>query len=261
MTSVNNKTVWLTGASSGIGLALAGQLANQGARLILTSRREQQLEELRQSLPNSEQHQVLALDLSQPEKAKETASAALKNTSVDILINNAGVSQRSLAMETELTVYRALMEVDYFSVVALNQVVLADMVKRRNGHIVTVSSVAGKVGTKLRSGYSGAKFAVIGYMDCLRTEMAEHNVRCTTVLPGFVHTQIAHNALTGDGSLRGKEDQDNASGISPEQCAADIIRAIESNKAEVISGKGMSKVAPLLQRFFPGLLRKMLANR
>ncbi|QZN90079.1 SDR family oxidoreductase [Idiomarina abyssalis] len=261
MTSVNNKTVWLTGASSGIGLALARQLANQGARLILTSRREQQLEELRQSLPNSEQHQVLALDLSQPEKAKETASAALRNTPVDILINNAGVSQRSPAMETDLTVYRTLMEVDYFSVVALNQVVLADMVKRRNGHIVTVSSVAGKVGTKLRSGYSGAKFAVIGYMDCLRAEMAEHNVRCTTVLPGFVRTQIAHNALTGDGSLRGKEDQDNASGISPEQCAADIIRAIESNKAEVISGKGMSKVAPLLQRFFPGLLRKMLANR
>jgi len=261
MTSVSNKTVWLTGASSGIGLALAHQLANKGARLILTSRREQQLEELRKSLPNSEQHQVLALDLSQPEQAKETATMALANTPIDILINNAGVSQRSLAMETELPVYRTLMEVDYFSVVALNQVVLPQMIKHRDGHVVTVSSVAGKVGTKLRSGYSGAKFAVIGYMDCLRAEMAEHNVRCTTVLPGFVHTQIAHNALTGDGSLRGKEDQENASGISPEQCAADIIRAIESNKAEVISGKGMSKIAPFLQRFFPGLLRKMLANR
>ena len=261
MTSLTNKTVWLTGASSGIGLALAHQLAEKGAKLILTSRREQQLEELRQTLPNSEQHQVLALDLSQPEQAKETASVALANTQVDILINNAGVSQRSLAMETELPVYRTLMEVDYFSVVALNQVVLPQMVKRRDGHVVTVSSVAGKVGTKLRSGYSGAKFAVIGYMDCLRAEMAEHGVHCTTVLPGFVHTQIAHNALTGDGSLRGKEDQDNAGGISPKQCATDIIRAIEANKAEVISGKGMSKVAPLLQRFFPGVLRKMLANR
>lgn len=261
MAYFQGKTVWLTGASSGIGLALAHQLAEKGARLILTSRRSQQLEELRKTLPNSEQHQVLALDLSEPEQAKEAALAALVNTQVDILINNAGISQRSLATETELPVYRTLMEVDYFSVVALNQVVLADMVKRRDGHIVTVSSVAGKVGTKLRSGYSGAKFAVIGYMDCLRAEMAEHNVRCTTVLPGFVHTQIAHNALTGDGSLRGREDQDNAGGISPEQCATDIIRAIENNKAEVISGKGMSKVAPLLQRFFPGLLRKMLANR
>ncbi|MDV6314777.1 SDR family oxidoreductase [Idiomarina sp. HP20-50] len=261
MTSIKNKTVWLTGASSGIGFALAHQLADKGARLILTSRREKQLEELRQSLPNSEQHQVLALDLSQPEQAKETASGALADKHVDILINNAGVSQRSLAMETDLAVYRTLMEVDYFSVVALNQVVLPSMVQRGDGHIVTVSSVAGKVGTKLRSGYSGAKFAVIGYMDCLRAEMTEHNVCCTTVLPGFVHTQIAHNALTGDGSLRGSEDQDNAGGISPQQCAADIIRAIETNKAEVISGKGMSKVAPLLQRFLPGLLRKMLANR
>jgi short-subunit dehydrogenase len=91
--------------------------------------------------------------------------------------------------------------------------------------------------------------------------MAEHGVHCTTILPGFVHTQIAHNALTGDGSLRGKEDNDNAGGISPEKCASDIIQAIENNKAEVVSGKGMSKIAPLLQRFIPGLLRKMLANR
>ncbi|RXS41966.1 SDR family oxidoreductase [Idiomarina sp. 29L] len=261
MTAIANKTVWLTGASSGIGLALAHHLAEKGARLILTSRREAQLEELRLSLANPDAHSVLALDLNYPEKAKETASSALASKTVDILINNAGVSQRSLAMETELPVYRTLMEVDYFSVVALNQVVLPGMIERHNGHIVTVSSVAGKVGTKLRSGYSGAKFAVIGYMDCLRAEMAEHGVQCTTILPGFVHTQIAHNALTGDGSLRGKEDTDNAGGISPEQCASDIIQAIENNKAEVVSGKGMSKLAPLLQRFMPGLLRKMLANR
>jgi len=261
VTAIANKRVWLTGASSGIGLALARQLADKGAKLILTSRREAQLEELRLSLPNPDSHSVLALDLSHPEKAKEKASSALASKTVDILINNAGVSQRSLAMETELPVYRPLMEVDYFSVVALNQVVLPQMVERSSGHIVTVSSVAGKVGTKLRSGYSGAKFAVVGYMDCLRAEMAEHGVHCTTILPGFVHTQIAHNALTGDGSLRGKEDNDNAGGISPEKCASDIIQAIENNKAEVISGKGMSKVAPLLQRFMPGLLRKMLANR
>lgn len=261
MTAIANKTVWLTGASSGIGLALAHKLAEKGAKLILTSRREAQLEELRLSLPNPDAHSVLALDLNYPEKAKETASSALASKTVDILINNAGVSQRSLAMETELPVYRTLMEVDYFSVVALNQVVLPGMIERHNGHIVTVSSVAGKVGTKLRSGYSGAKFAVIGYMDCLRAEMAEHGVQCTTILPGFVHTQIAHNALTGDGSLRGKEDTDNAGGISPDQCASDIIQAIENNKAEVVSGKGMSKLAPLLQRFMPGLLRKMLANR
>lgn len=261
MTAIANKTIWLTGASSGIGLALAHQLADKGAKLILSSRREAQLEELRQSLPNPDTHVVLALDLSQPEQAKNTATSALADTTVDIVINNAGVSQRSLALETDLPVYRTLMEVDYFSVVALNQVVLPNMVARGEGHIVTVSSVAGKVGTKLRSGYSGAKFAVIGYMDCLRAEMAEHNVYCTTILPGFVHTQIAHNALTGDGSLRGREDQDNAGGISPEHCASDIIRAIEHNKAEVVSGKGMSKIAPLMQRFLPGLLRKMLANR
>jgi short-subunit dehydrogenase len=257
----SGKTVWLTGASSGIGLAMAQQLAEAGAHLILTSRRAEVLEQVRSELAHPEHHKVLALDLSQPETAAEQALEALGDQVIDILINNAGVSQRSMILETDLKVYRQLMEIDYFGVVALTKLVLPRMVARRSGQIVTVSSVAGKVGTKLRSGYNGAKFAVLGFMDALRAEMSEHGLVVTSILPGFINTAIAHNSLSGDGSALGKEDPDNAGGISAEECARRSLQAIAKGKAEVVVGSGMSKLAPLLQRISPSFVRRMVAKR
>ena len=257
----SGKTVWLTGASSGIGLAMAQQLAAAGAHLILTSRRAEVLEQVRSELAHPEHHKVLALDLSQPEAAAEQAHAALGDQVIDILINNAGVSQRSMILDTDLRVYRQLMEIDYFGVVALTKLVLPRMVARRSGQIVTVSSVAGKVGTKLRSGYNGAKFAVLGFMDALRAEMTEHGLVVTSILPGFINTAIAHNSLSGDGSALGKEDPDNAGGISAEECARRSLQAIAKGKAEVVVGSGMSKLAPLLQRISPSFVRRMVAKR
>lgn len=257
----SGKTVWLTGASSGIGLAMAEQLAEAGAHLILTSRRAEALEEVRQRLAHPERHRVLALDLSQPEQAATEAQQALGDQVIDILINNAGVSQRSLILETDLSVYRQLMEIDYFAVVALTKLVLPRMLERRSGHIVTVSSVAGKVGTKLRSGYNGAKFGVLGFMDALRAETHTHQLVVTSILPGFINTQVAHNSLTGDGSALGHEDPDNAGGISAEECARQSLKAIAAQKAEVVVGSGLSKLAPLLQRFWPGLVRRIVAKR
>lgn len=259
MSVLQGKTVWLTGASSGIGLALAEALAAKGARLILTARSKDTLEALAARLPG--EHQVVPMDLMQPEAAFEQAQQLAADQPIDYLINNAGVSQRSLTLETNFQVYRDLMEINYFSVVALTKGVLPHMVQQGYGHIVTVSSVAGKVGTKLRSGYAGAKFGVIGFMDSLRAEMADKNIRCTTICPGFIHTQVAHNALGADGNKRNQADPDNAGGISAEQCAKEIIIAIEKNKAEAVIGSGVSKLAPLLQRFFPSLLRRMVAKR
>jgi short-subunit dehydrogenase len=261
MTYFQGKTVWLTGASSGIGLAMAQQLAEAGAHLIITSRRAEALEQVRLSLAHPERHRVLALDLSQPEAAAEQAQHELGDQVIDILINNAGVSQRSFILDTDMAVYRQLMEIDYFGVIALTKLVLPRMVERRAGHIVTVSSVAGKVGTKLRSGYNGAKFGVIGFMDSLRAEMKQHDLVVTSILPGFINTQVAHNSLTGDGSALGHEDPDNAGGISAEECARQSLQAIAKQKAEVVVGSGVSKLAPFLQRFFPGLVRRMVANR
>lgn len=259
MSVLQGKTVWLTGASSGIGLALAEALAAKGARLILTARSKDTLEALAARLPG--EHQVVPMDLMQPEAAFEQAQQLAADQPIDYLINNAGVSQRSLTLETNFQVYRDLMEINYFSVVALTKGVLPHMVQQGYGHIVTVSSVAGKVGTKLRSGYAGAKFGVIGFMDSLRAEVADKNIRCTTICPGFIHTQVAHNALGADGNKRNQADPDNAGGISAEQCAKEIILAIEKNKAEAVIGSGVSKLAPLLQRFFPSLIRRMVAKR
>ncbi|MDN7136359.1 SDR family oxidoreductase [Pseudidiomarina terrestris] len=261
MTYFQGKTVWLTGASSGIGLAMAQQLAEAGAHLILTSRRAEVLEQVRTALAHPDRHRVLALDLSQPEAAASEAQQQLGDQVINVLINNAGISQRSLILETDMQVYRQLMEIDYFGVVALTKLVLPRMVERRSGHIVTVSSVAGKVGTKLRSGYNGAKFGVIGFMDSLRAETAEYGLSVTSILPGFINTQVAHNSLTGDGSALGEADPDNAGGISAEQCARRSLQAIAAQKAEVVVGSGLSKLAPFLQRFAPGLVRRMIAKR
>ncbi|MCC5855322.1 MAG: SDR family oxidoreductase [Idiomarina sp.] len=259
MSKIQGQTIWLTGASSGIGLALAEALAAQGARLILTARSVDTLEALAERLPG--EHRVFPIDLMDPEGAYAQGQALLESEQVDVLINNAGVSQRSLTLDTELQVYRDLMEINYFSVVALTKAVLPQMQSRGTGHIVTISSVAGKVGTKMRSGYAGAKFGVIGFMDCLRAETFSQGIKVTTICPGFVHTQVAHNALTGDGSKLNQPDPDNTGGISAEQCADEIIRAILRNRDEVIVGKGLSKLAPTLQRFFPGVVRKLVAKR
>lgn len=259
MSQLSGKTVWITGASSGIGLALAHSLAARDAKLILSARSEDKLKQLASELPG--EHQVLALDLMKPEEAVQQAQSMLGDQPIDVLINNAGVSQRSLAMETDLQVYRDLMEINYFSVIALTRSVLPGMVSRGSGQIVTVSSVAGKVGAKQRSGYSGAKFGVIGFMDCLRAEMADKGVQCLTVCPGFVNTQVAQNALRGDGTKMNQDDPDITGGISAEQCAEAIVTAMEQGKDEVVIGKGLSKLAPTLKRFFPGLVRRIVAKR
>lgn len=259
MSKIKDKTIWVTGASSGIGLALAEQLAAQGATLILSARSEDKLQALAERLPGT--HVVFPIDLSRAEDAITAAERFLADQQVDILINNAGVSQRSLALATDFAVYRDLMEINYFSVVGLSKLLAPKLVAQGGGSIVTVASVAGKVGTKRRTGYSGAKFAVIGFMDCLRAELAGDNVHCLTVCPGFVHTQIAHNALTGDGSLLGQADPDNAGGISADECARQIIAAMQAGKDEIVVAKGLSKVAPLLQRLAPGILRRMVAKR
>lgn len=256
---LSGKTIWITGASSGIGLALAELLAAKGANLVLSARSEDALRALAERLPGT--HIAFPLDLAKPEQAVTEAEAFLQDIQVDILINNAGVSQRSLALETEFQVYRDLMEINYFSVVGLSKLVAPKLISQGGGAIVTVASVAGKVATKRRSGYSGAKFAVIGFMDALRAELKASKVHCLTVCPGFVHTQIAHNALVGDGSTLGQPDPDNAGGISAQDCAEQIVKALARKQDEIVVGKGLSKIAPLLQRLAPGLVRQLIAKR
>ena len=198
----NNKTVWITGASSGIGEELAKQFAEQGAKVILSARNIDKLNQVKAEL-KGEGHRVIPLDLSKPETVLQDVSAQIDSLGpIDILINNGGVSQRSLFLENDFKVYRQLMEVNYFGLIALTKAVLPSMVTRKSGSIVAISSVAGKVGSKFRTGYSGSKYAVVGFMDCLRAEVAEHNIHCLTICPGSIKTAIAHNSLNEQGEAQ-----------------------------------------------------------
>ncbi len=253
--------IWLTGASSGIGEALAIQLADAGAHLILSARNEKKLQALKESLPNAEAHLVVPLDLSDPH-ALEAELTNLMPTlpQVDVLINNAGISQRGLFLDSTLAVYHELIAVNYLSLVTLTHAVAKTMQPRKKGMIVAISSVAGKVGSQYRSGYSGSKYAVVGFMDCIRAELSKDNIHCLTVCPGSVKTAIAHNSRNEQGVAQNHSEASIENGMAVETCAQHIIKAMAKGKDEVVIGKGLSGWAPTIKRFFPGLFNRLTAK-
>lgn len=259
---IENKTVWITGASSGIGLELCQQLAARGARIVLSARRKEVLDQIVSELPGgSQKHKVVALDLGDVDNIIPAVEQALGDIGhVDILINNGGISQRSFFLDTDLQVYRQLMEINYLGTVAMTKALLPQMVSRGSGMVVSISSVAGKMGSKLRTGYSGSKFAVVGFMDCLRAETAAQGIECLTVCPGSINTNIALNALNGSGQAQQKNDDSIINGMSVEVCVKDIIKAMEKGRDEIVVGKGISAWAPTIKRFFPSFYNRLSAK-
>lgn len=255
MGMLNGKVVWLTGASSGIGEALAYHLAKKGARLILSARRKEELERVKGNCFSKAQPniRILPLDLEQPHTLKLSTEAAVQIYGhVDVLINNGGISQRSLVAETSIEVDRKLMEVNYFGAIGLTKFLLQHFLKRKHGHFVNVSSVTGKFGTPYRSGYAASKHALHGFFDAVRSEHFKDNIKVTMICPGFIHTPITLSALTGDGSSLKKMDDAQYKGKSANWCAEEIIRAIEKNKEEVYIG-GKEVWGVYLKRFFPSI--------
>lgn len=246
--------MWVTGASSGIGEATAKLLAAQGAHLILSSRRGDKLDALIRSLPNPAQHTAIPLDLSDGARLRESLSqhqAAL--ATVDVLINNAGISQRSLVIEAGEPSERMLMETNFFGAVAVAKAVLPAMVQRGSGRIVIMSSPAAKFGFPLRSSYAASKHALHGYFESLRAEISYTNVKISFVCPGRVQTDIAKHALKADGSPANATDERLARGITPEACARAVVKAAERGTAEVYLGR--EQVLIYLHRYAPWLFR------
>jgi short-subunit dehydrogenase len=235
MSDVAGKAIWITGASAGIGKGLALALAAKGARLVLSGRNQAALEEVAAQCPGSivEAFEVTDLD-SLPAIAARVAAAT---GGVDWLVNNAGISQRSLALDTEFPVYRTLMEVDFFAPLRLTQLVLPAMVQRGSGRIINNASVAGKVGSPLRTGYCAAKHALVGWSDALRAEIAQYGVQVHVLTPGFVATGIGKNALRGDGSQKGDGEDPVDAGISIHEAAVQIIAGITGNVPEIPVGR------------------------
>ncbi|WP_276166559.1 SDR family oxidoreductase [Zobellia alginiliquefaciens] len=258
MASINNKTIWITGASSGIGEALAYKLSEKGCQLILSSRNQAALEVVRGNCKNPETVKILPLDITKyelmPSKAEDAINAF---GSLDILINNAGISQRSYILDTDFEVYKKLVDINYLGTVAITKAVLPYFIKQQNGHFATVTSLMGKFGSPIRSGYCGSKHALHGFFDVLRMEHEKDHLKVTLVAPGFVQTNIAKNALVGDGKARGHEDEDNANGLTTSDFAEKMIRALEKEKFEVYMG-GKEVLGVYLKRFFPRLLHKMV---
>lgn len=254
--NIRDRLIWITGASSGIGEALAYELSQQGAELVLSSRREEALENVRQRCARPDAHHIYPLDLTDSDSLQTAAEDVHQDIGpVDVLVNNAGISQRGTAAETEMSVVRHIMEVNFFGTVQLTKAVLPSMVRRQEGQIVVVSSLVGKFGTPLRSTYAASKHALHGWFDSLRAELHDDGVQVTMVCPGFVKTNVAPNALTETGDRKG--DDAEVKGISPEECAQAIADAIESEKAETYVG-GWEVFGVYLKRLVPGLFRRLL---
>ena len=256
------KRIWITGASSGIGEALCKALAAQGAHLIISARNERELQRVAAECASAGAASVLVqpLDLADSAAIPAIAQRVLQQIGkLDILINNGGISQRSLAKDTGIDVDQRIMNVNYIGTVALTKAVLPSMLLHQLGHFVTVTSLTGKFGAPLRSTYAASKHALHGFFDSLRAELHHTPIKVTLVCPGYVRTNISINALTGDGKQQGTMDDATDKGLLPEQVAEKIMRAIEHGKHEVHFG-GKEVLGVYLKRFFPKYFAKVIAN-
>ncbi|QJE73847.1 SDR family oxidoreductase [Aerophototrophica crusticola] len=253
------QVVWITGASSGIGEALAKELAGQGARLVLSARRQAELERVRDACGGHNAPVVLLpLDVADTDSAPQAVARALEAFGrVDMLVNNAGISQRSLARDTSLEVDRRIMEVNFFGTVALTKALLPHLVTQGSGRLVAISSIVGKFGSPLRSAYSASKHALHGFFDSLRAELAGTGVQVTLVCPGFIRTEVSANALTGDGSAQGFTDPGQANGMDPAVFARHMLDALARGEREVVIG-GKEAQYVRIKRFFPDLFARLL---
>ena len=219
------KTVWITGASSGIGRACAEVYAKRGYRVILSSRRKEALENVAEELSSKKEVErdnliVLPLDLSKSDGFPTLVNDLIKKVgTIDLVINSGGISQRSLAVDTSLDVDRQVMEIDYFGTVALTKALLPHFISKKDGHFVVITSLMGVFSSPLRSGYCGAKHALHGFFESLRAEVYDSGIDITIVCPGFIATDISLNAVVGDGSKQGTMDEKTGAGMTALQCA------------------------------------------
>ncbi|OQP45587.1 SDR family oxidoreductase [Niastella populi] len=271
MSYFSNKTVWITGASSGIGEALTYELVKQGANVIISSRREEELKRVQQQAcqnglsgqTGASNVYVLPLDLeaagSFPAKVQEAIGAFAQ---IDIMIHNGGISQRSKVKDTLPAVQRKVMEVDYFSYIELTRLLLPHMQQRKTGHIIAISSVMGKIGTPMRSAYAAAKHALHGFFDCLRAEVWRDNIKVTLIMPGYIRTQVSLNAVTASGGKLNELGKNIGNGYPAGKTAQQILKAIRKGKFEKYVGRPLSQewMAIHLMRLFPTLAFKIFRN-
>jgi dehydrogenase/reductase SDR family member 7 len=250
-----DSVVWVTGASSGIGEATARQFHAEGAHVVLSARRKDELDRVAASCSGGGDILILPFDVTDEAAVSEAARSVLERFGkVDILYNNAGITQRARVADADLEVYRTMMDVNFFGPLMLTKAVLPSMLERESGHIVCTTSVAGKYGSPMRSGYNAAKHAAHGFFDSLREEVSGAGIDVTLIVPGAVRTNVSINALRGDGSRYDKMDPFLENGMPPTDCARLILDAVNARKREVLIADGVARRNVILKRWSPALL-------
>lgn len=254
--------VWITGASSGIGEAMAVAFHQAGAKLVLSARREDELKRVQALCGGEPNTRILPMDVSSAAELPEKTKLALSMFGgIDVLVLNAGITQRSLTRDTDERVYRQLMEVNFFASESLARGVLPSMLAQKRGHMVVISSIAGKFGVPLRSGYSASKFALHGFFEVLRAEEEKNGIHVTMVCPGYIRTNISLSALRGDGGKHAKMDPGIQQGMPADECARRILKGIQRDKKEIVVGAKREQALVYLKRFLPSLLARMIGRR
>lgn len=259
--SFENKVAWVIGASSGIGKEIAVQLNKLGAKVIISARKEAQLNDIKQKLSFPDRALVIPLDLEDQTDFKDKAAQVVAHFGrIDFLFNNGGLSQRGEAFETPLAIDRRIMEINYFGNIALTKAVLPYMQKQKSGHIVVISSIAGKFGFYLRSAYSASKHALQGFYESVLLEEAKHAIFVTLAYPGKINTDISKSALNADGKAHGVMDHNQETGMPVEVCVKKLLRAVTKRKKSVLIGN-KEIWAVYIKRFWPALFWRIIRKQ
>lgn len=254
------KVVWITGASSGIGEHLAYAFAAAGAKVAISARNEAALERVKAACTVPDDVFIAPLDVANFDDIPRVAADIVSHFGyINILINNAGISQRALVKDTDFSVDQRVIDVNYLGTIAVTKAILPVMLRQRFGHIVVISSVMGKIGTPLRSAYAASKHALQGYFECLRAEIKDDGLTVTIICPGYINTNVTVNALTGDGSPNKIKTESTTHGMDPGVFAQKALRAIDTKKADVYIG-GKELLGIFLYRLSPRLTRWVLTK-
>ncbi|NOU61432.1 SDR family oxidoreductase [Marinifilum caeruleilacunae] len=258
---MNGKIVVITGASSGIGKALAFEFASRGSKIVLAARNTEKLKEVEEAIL-AKGNEVLSVktDVSIEEDCKNLIEKTVeKFGTVDVLINNAGISMRAMFADLELSVLKQLMDVNFWGTVYCTKYAMPYITKSK-GSVVGVISIAGYIGLPARTGYSASKYAIRGFLDTLRVENLKTGVHVLVAAPGFTASNVRNVALTADGSSQGETPRDEDKMMSAEECARLIANAVVKRKRELIMTFMEGKLTVWLKKWFPSLLEKLTYN-
>ncbi|XP_007654891.2 dehydrogenase/reductase SDR family member 7B isoform X3 [Ornithorhynchus anatinus] len=264
---IQDSVVVITGATSGLGKECAKVFHAAGAKLVLCGRNRERLEELVRELTTNQPKKthkphIVTFDLADSNTVVQAAAEILKCVGyVDILINNAGISYRGTIIDTTVDVDKMVMETNYFGPVALTKAILPSMIQKRQGHIVVISSIQGKISIPFRSAYAASKHATQAFFDCLRAEMEQYEIDVTVVSPGYIRTNLSLNAVTADGSRYGVMDKTTSEGRNAAEVAQEVLSAVGKKKKEVVVASLIPCLAVYLRTLSPRLFFKFMAGR